>query len=80
MMLEDKSYENWKRWAERETDALKQLQSSAYSVAESEEMEPKTEMGEVEGEEAEGEREVLADSVPGTKRGVEALGGAGVHP
>lgn len=76
MMLEDKAYEDWKRWAEKETDAIKQLQSSAYAGAESEESEP---VGEIEGQEAP-EMEVIKESLPGSKRGQEALGGAAVHP
>ena len=75
MQLEDKAYEDWKRWAEKETDALRQLQSSAYAGAESEEAEP----GELEGEEPP-EIEAVEESVPATKRGQGALGGQAVHP
>lgn len=74
MMLEDKAYEDWKRWAEKETDAVRQLQSSAYSAAESEEAEPTEEM------EGEPELEEVRESIPGSKQGQEALGGKAVHP
>lgn len=74
MMLEDKAYEDWKRWAEKETDAFKQLQSSAYSAAESEESEVQEEGG--EGDAA---LEAVGESIPGTKRGQTAMGGVAVH-
>lgn len=75
MMLEDKAYEDWKLWAEQQTDAAKQLQSSAYSSAESEEAEP---AGELEGEAP--ELEEVAENVPATRKGQGALGGAAIHP
>lgn len=31
MMLEDRQYDGWKQWAEKEIVALKQLQGSAYT-------------------------------------------------
>jgi small subunit ribosomal protein S23 len=34
MQLEDQQYENWKEWAIKESNALKQLQSSAYGEGE----------------------------------------------
>ena len=82
MMLEDKAYADWKRWAQRETDALKALQSSAYQGAEAEE----NEISEVEadGELQSGEEKAVLEevgkSVPNSRRGQEALGGQVARP
>lgn len=74
MQLEDKAYEDWKAWAEKEIVAAKQLQGSAYSGTE-------TENADVDI--VEPEQEVLqevSDQIPGTKAGQTAQGGAAIHP
>ncbi|KAK5694956.1 mitochondrial ribosomal small subunit component [Elasticomyces elasticus] len=71
MKLEDVQYENWREWAGKQIEALRQLQGSAYTGNE-------TETSESAGEAREGLQEV-AGSVPGSKRGQEARGGAAVH-
>jgi small subunit ribosomal protein S23 len=73
MKLEDQQYESWRKWAEKEIEAAKQLQGSAYTGQETEGVE------ESQGLIEEAVEEVAAD-VPQTKRGQEAKGGAAVHP
>ncbi|KAK3673845.1 mitochondrial ribosomal small subunit component [Recurvomyces mirabilis] len=75
MKLEDKQYENWRRWAEKEIAGIKQLQGSAYTGQEAE-------AGAAGGDgspEGRAEVEVVSQSVPGKRGGQEAKGGAGVH-
>lgn len=74
MKLEDHAYEDWKRWAEKEIQALKQLQGSAYTGTENEAAE--LEIQEPEQEEL----QEVSSQVPGTRAGQAALGGAAVHP
>ncbi|KAI5360149.1 Putative mitochondrial ribosomal protein S25 [Septoria linicola] len=73
-ILEDKAYENWKEWAVKETQALRALQGSAYTGNE--------EGSELEvGEPAtEGALEEVSGSIPGSKSGQTARGGAAVRP
>ena len=75
MQLEDRAYENWRLWAEKEVAALKQLQGSAYTGTGAED-EGDT-VPEVEG----GSEEVqeVSQSIPAKRRGQEAKGGAGVR-
>ncbi|KAK3714220.1 mitochondrial ribosomal small subunit component [Vermiconidia calcicola] len=75
MQLEDRAYENWRLWAEKEVAALKQLQGSAYTGTGAED-EGDT-VPEVEG----GREEVqeVSQAIPATRRGQEAKGGAGVR-
>jgi hypothetical protein len=98
MQLEDQAYRDWKAWAIKETQALKQLQGAAYTGAANEENEAVARVEElvdedggteVEGRRAKQPRErekeesnvrEVAESVPGSRRGVQALGGEGVHP
>lgn len=74
MQLEDKAYEDWKQWAEKEIVAFKQLQGSAYSGTENENAD--LEIQEPQQEEL----QEVSSQVPGTKAGQTALGGAAVHP
>jgi small subunit ribosomal protein S23 len=76
MKLEDAAYEDWKQWAIKETAALKQLQNSAYTGNEEaeEEMAPDVKRGDEE------EFQQAKESIPATKKGQEARGGAPIHP
>jgi small subunit ribosomal protein S23 len=76
MKLEDAAYEDWKQWAIKETAALKQLQNSAYTGNEEaeEEMAPGVKRGDEE------ELQQVEESIPATKKGQEARGGAPIHP
>jgi small subunit ribosomal protein S23 len=78
MQLEDRAYEHWKEWAIKEAAALKQLQGSAYSGVGTEEAEEEM-SAELEGEERE-ELDEVQESVAATRKGLEARGGAAVHP
>ena len=71
--LEDQNYENWKAWAIQETEKAKQAQGSLITGLDNEDAVL------AEGEVEEGVQDV-ADSVPATKEGQTALGGAAVHP
>lgn len=75
MTLEDQQFEKWKVWAKGEAEKLKQLQGSAYTGQGSEEEAQVTSI-----EDAQAGLEEVSDSVPGSKRGQEARGGAVVHP
>lgn len=74
MKLEDRAYENWRTWAEKEIVALKQLQGSAYTGTENEDAAIELEQPEQE------ELQEVVDAVPATNRGLRAEGGAAVHP
>lgn len=67
-ILEDKAYENWKQWAIKETQELKALQSSSYGAT-------GVEDESTPDEQQEGLQEV-ADSVPASRAGQTARGGA----
>lgn len=73
MGIEDKIYEDWKRWAFEETQRLEQLASSGYSSTDEVDVAPTA-------EEETAALEEVAGSVPGSKRGQEALGGVATHP
>lgn len=74
MQLEDKAYEDWKAWAEKEIVAAKQLQGSAYTGTENE----NAELEITEPEQA--ELQEVSDHIPATKAGQTAQGGAAIHP
>lgn len=77
MKLEDREYENWKKWAEKEIEALRQLSGSAYTGGEAELGEGGGEIdGGVTGQAELGE---VSENVPASRRGQEARGGAAVH-
>lgn len=72
MKIEDKMYEGWREWAERQMQAQKALAVSAYTGTE--------EDGALDLEAGEGiALDEIAESVPGTRAGQTALGGAAVH-
>lgn len=73
--LEDKAYENWKEWAVKETQALRALQGSAYTGTEDGAELQVEEPGSV-GEAA---LQEVAGSVPGSRAGQTARGGAAVR-
>lgn len=79
MKLEDQQYEAWRSWAQKEILALKQLQGSAYTGVEVEEGSTAGGGGE-EGAELGAGIEEVGGSVPGSKEGQGARGGAVVHP
>ncbi|CZT24656.1 related to 37S ribosomal protein S25, mitochondrial [Ramularia collo-cygni] len=73
MHVEDQMYEQWKAWAQNEIQAQKALAGSAYTGAEEE-------VGlDAEGGEESAALEEVAGSVPGSRGGVTARGGAAVH-
>ena len=76
MQLEDAQYEAWREWAKKESAALKQLQGSAYTgneVGDEASTEAPVEEGQAELQE-------VVESVPASKQGQQARGGAAVHP
>lgn len=76
MQLEDQKFEEWKAWAVKEIAQQKQLSGSAYSglADESAELDVENDAATQEG------LAELEPSVPKSKRGQEALGGAVVRP
>jgi small subunit ribosomal protein S23 len=72
MKLEDNSFENWKRWAERQIEDEQQMRAQLFSG-------PQTgdDMSAPELEEA---LEEVQTVVPQSKEGQPALGGAALHP
>ena len=74
MQLEDAAYEDWREWAKQQTIAQRQMDSAAYTGTEAEE--PDLEIQEPES----AELQEVADSVPASKGGQTARGGAAIHP
>jgi small subunit ribosomal protein S23 len=73
MQLEDKEYENWKAWAQKEVEMFEQRNAAMYTGG------VQTEAAvDADEEEYEAALEEVADQVPA--QGVTALGGAMVHP
>lgn len=72
MELEDQKFEDWREWATKEAALVKQQQTSIGPIDENDlsEDDPSTQAG----------LDEIADSVPGSKSGQTALGGAPVHP
>ncbi|KAF2718197.1 hypothetical protein K431DRAFT_315090 [Polychaeton citri CBS 116435] len=81
--LEDEQVENWKAWAEKEVIALKQLQGGGFGGQRgSEEGEGEDGMDSTEdglGDYAGQELQEVSESVPASKRGQTARGGAGIR-
>lgn len=75
MKLEDKAYDDWHAWAEQEIIAQKQQSSSAYTGTEAENAESSADTLGPNGEDL----EMVADSIPGSKAGQAALGGAPIR-
>ncbi|KAH9808841.1 Mitochondrial ribosomal protein S25 [Teratosphaeria destructans] len=74
MQLEDRQYDSWKAWAEKEITALKHLQGSSYTGMEMEE--PAAQL--MDSQQADVQE--VSESIPANQRGQEALGGAAIHP
>ena len=72
--LEDKQFEKWKKWAEKEVEAMEVRRASMYTGNENASMD--LEEGEPETEAAEGM--VENDALPA--QGQTALGGSRLHP
>lgn len=77
MHLENSAFEDWKAWAIKESMALKQMQSAAYTGNEVEEADAGPSEQNLQEELQVKE---IADAVPGSKRGQEVKGGAAIHP
>lgn len=73
MELEDQEFERWKVWAYKRIEEKRQAAGAAYAGSDVEDVE----LTEGEGEAA---LDQLADSVPGSKSGVQAFGGAATIP
>ncbi|TKA51266.1 hypothetical protein B0A49_12147 [Cryomyces minteri] len=75
MQLEDQQYEAWKEWAIKEIATLRQTAGAVYTGTDNEEALLKDDDSETDAavEEVEG-------TVPGSEKGLDALGGAAVHP
>lgn len=73
MQLEDKEYENWKAWAQKEVEMLEQRNAAMYTGGVQTEAPVDADEGEYEAA-----LEEVADQVPA--QGVTALGDAMVHP
>jgi small subunit ribosomal protein S23 len=73
MKLEDVYYENWKEWAIKEAQALKQLTQSAYSGIEEEEDDLSANLSTED-------LQAVKPATPGSKTGLSARGGAPIHP
>ncbi|KAL1302150.1 hypothetical protein AAFC00_002583 [Neodothiora populina] len=88
MALEDQKFEEWKVWAVKEIAQQKQLSGSAYAgnLAEEEDTSsaPIASSGDVvaslDDAETRAGIDEVADSLPASRKGQEALGGAVVHP
>lgn len=76
MQLEDQKYEEWRVWAEKEIATIKQVQGGAYTGLENEDQD--LALG---GEdEQQGQLDAVSESVPASRGGQKALGGAPLHP
>lgn len=73
MQLEDKEYENWKAWAQKEVEMLEQRNAAMYTGG----VQTEAAMDADEGE-YEAAHEEVSDQVPAQRQS--ALGGAMVHP
>ena len=73
MQLEDQKYEDWKAWAIQEVEKARQTRDSGVTDLNNEE--PMLEGAEIE----EGAQDV-SNSIPGSKGGQTALGGAAMRP
>ncbi|ORY05552.1 37S ribosomal protein Rsm25 [Clohesyomyces aquaticus] len=71
MELEDRTWESWKVWAERQIDDEQQARAQMFSGPQDEGL---------SGEEMDEALEVVQPVVPDSKEGQPALGGAAIHP
>lgn len=72
MRLEDRMYDSWKSWAEKQITAQRQLANSAYTGNEAAENDL--------GVGLETAVEEIQDAIPGTKGGQQIKGPAAIHP
>nr|POF16566.1 37s ribosomal protein s25, mitochondrial [Quercus suber] len=72
MRLEDKMYDSWKVWAQKEITSQRQLANSAYTGNEAEENSLEDGMSAV--------LEEVRDVIPATRKGQQVNGPAAVHP
>lgn len=75
MKLEDQQYEAWKTWAAAQIAAMKQLQGSAYTGMENEDAAAAAGGGDTVQEDL----QEVSESIPASRAGLEARGGAAVH-
>ena len=78
MKLENAAYDDWKEWAKKEILAQQQLQGSAYTGTEAEDAPEIVDEGGLSSEQEEIQQ--VSESIPGSKGGQEARGGAAVIP
>ncbi|KAI5246700.1 hypothetical protein E4T42_06318 [Aureobasidium subglaciale] len=74
MKLEDQKYEEWREWAAKEILAIKQLNGSSANARDQDAP------LDVEADDVNAALDEVEPSVPGSKRGQQAQGGALVHP
>jgi small subunit ribosomal protein S23 len=74
MQLEDAAYEDWREWARQQTILQKQMETADYTGLEVEES-----ALEIDTEDQQ-ELQEVAESVPASKGGQVARGGAAIHP
>jgi len=75
MELEDKAWNHWREWAKKEVEQSRQFAATAYTGLDNEDAMPLLEDPDTQEAMVD-----IADAVPKTKQGQEALGGAIVHP
>ena len=74
MQLEDQKYEEWRDWATKEITAIRQLSGSSGSALDQDALlDP-------QADDINAALDEVEPSVPGSKRGQTAQGGALVHP
>jgi small subunit ribosomal protein S23 len=74
MELEDRTWEGWKRWAREQIDDEDAARAQLFSGVQS------TESATMDADELDAALEEVQGSVPQSKAGQPALGGAAVHP
>jgi small subunit ribosomal protein S23 len=74
MQLEDAAYEDWREWAKQQTILQKQMETADYTGLEAEESALEIEV------EDQQELQEVAESVPASKGGHTARGGAAIRP
>ena len=74
MELEDKSWENWKKWARSQIDNEEAARAQLFSGNQS------TESATMSSEEFDAALEEVQSSVPQSQTGQPALGGVAAHP
>ena len=74
MQLEDREYEKWRVWAQKEVDTLQQKNAAMYTGG------PQNDAAEIDADEGEYNAAVeeVSDQIPAA--GQNALGGAMIHP